>query len=223
MSLLVRWVNEKYQIFEDTLGLMELPNTKALTLYRQVKDILIRRCLPLSQCRGKAYDGASNMSRIKNGVQALVKQEESKALYVEHDLNLRLQDASRKCKILRKTMDFIYDLIQLIKFPPKRLTIFENFREEVTFNNDIFALSTVPNEMDCETCFYIKHTIGLQSSTSTLEEVQEGHNEYAAKANGLFSKTQQFEVYFGLQFADILFAPAEQFSTNVQAVDITVQ
>ena len=79
MSLSVRWVNEKYQISEDTLGLMELPNTKVLTIYKQVKDILIRCCLPLSQCRGQDYDGASNMSGIRNGVQALVKQEESKA------------------------------------------------------------------------------------------------------------------------------------------------
>ena len=31
------------------------------------------------------------------------------------------------------------------------------------------------------------------------------------------------ETYFGLQFAHLLFAPAEQFSINVQAVDITVQ
>ena len=56
-----------------------------------------------------------------------------------------------------------------------------------------------------------------------MEEVQEGHDEYAAKANGLFSKMEQFETYFGLQFVYLLFAPAEQFSTNVQAVDITVQ
>ena len=91
MSISVRWVNEKYQISEDTLGLMELSNTKALTIYKQVKDTLIRCCLPLSQCRGQAYDSASNMSGIKNGVQALVKQEENKALYVHclaHNLNL---------------------------------------------------------------------------------------------------------------------------------------
>ena len=50
-SLSVRWVSEKYQISEDTLSLIKLPNTKALTIYKQLKDILIRCCLPLSQCR----------------------------------------------------------------------------------------------------------------------------------------------------------------------------
>lgn len=77
---------------------MELLNTKALTNYKENKDILIRCSLPLSQCRGQAYDRASNTSGIRNGVQALVKQEENKALYMHclaHSLNLCLQDASK--------------------------------------------------------------------------------------------------------------------------------
>ena len=138
MSISIRLVNNKYEISEDTLGLIELPNTKALTIYNEVKDIFIRYCLPLSQCRGQAYDGASNMSRIRNGVQAIFKREETKALYIHclaHDLNLCLQDTSKQCKILWNTMDFIYDLIQLIKFSPKQLTIFENFRKKITFNS----------------------------------------------------------------------------------------
>ena len=109
MSLSIRWVNQKYQISEDTLGLIELLNTRAITIYQQIKDILIRCCLPLSQCRGQAYDGASNMSGIRNGVQALVKQEESKALYVHclaHNLNLCLQDASKKMQNYTKYNGF---------------------------------------------------------------------------------------------------------------------
>ena len=48
MSLSIRWVNQKYQISEDNLGLIELPNTRAITIYQQIKDILIRCCSPLS-------------------------------------------------------------------------------------------------------------------------------------------------------------------------------
>jgi len=98
MSLSIRWVNKKYQISKDTFGLIELPNTKASLIYQQVKDILIICCLPLSQCKGQAYNGTSNKSGIRNGVQVLVKQEESKALYAHcltHNLNLCLQDVSK--------------------------------------------------------------------------------------------------------------------------------
>ena len=46
-----------------------------MTIFHAIKDILIRCCLPLSQCRGQAFDGAANMSGVRNGVQALVKSE----------------------------------------------------------------------------------------------------------------------------------------------------
>ena len=127
----IRWVNDTYQIFEDTLALSDLSDTKAITIFKDIKDILAQCILLSSQCRGQAHNGASNMSGIRNGVQALFKQEENKALYVHclaHNLNLCLQDVSRKCKILRNTMEFIQDFVQLINFSPKRLTVFEKFR-----------------------------------------------------------------------------------------------
>ena len=68
ISLSIRWVNDTYQIFEDTLALSDLSNTKALTIFKANKDILTQCDLPLSQCRGQAYNGASNMSGIRNGV-----------------------------------------------------------------------------------------------------------------------------------------------------------
>ena len=96
LSLSIRWVDKDITVHEDTLGLFQLPNTKSTTLFHVIKDILIRCSLSLSQCRGQAFDGASNMSGIRNGVQALVKSEASKALYVHclaHSLNLCLKDS----------------------------------------------------------------------------------------------------------------------------------
>jgi len=68
------------------------------------------------------------MSSIRNGAQALFKQDEPKALYVHclaRSLNLCVQDVSKKCKLLRNTLDFIHNLVQLINFFPKRLNLFE--------------------------------------------------------------------------------------------------
>ena len=58
---------------------------------------------------------------------------------------------------------------------------------------------------------------------TALDEIQEGHDEYAAKANGLLNRMGEFETFFGLKLSHQIFAPAEQCSTNIQAVDITVQ
>ena len=82
MCISIRWVVCWYEIHEDPLGLVQLPDTKAETLFSVIKDVLIRCSLPIVMCRGQAYGGASNMSGIRNGVQALVKCEASCALYV---------------------------------------------------------------------------------------------------------------------------------------------
>ena len=67
-NLSIRWVNNDYDIAEDPVGLYCLPNTTADTLYKVIKDILIRCSLPLSLCRGQAYDGAANMQGKRKGL-----------------------------------------------------------------------------------------------------------------------------------------------------------
>ena len=105
-------------------------------------------------------------------------------------------------------MDFMFDLIQLIKFSPKRLTVFENLRKEINFSDGEITSSLC---VLCQTRWTVRHASILsiiknyKVLQSTLEEVQEGHDEYAAKASGLFSKMEQFETYFGLQFTFPLF------------------
>ena len=119
MSFSVRWVKEDFTIHEDTLGLVQMPNTKSLTIFNAMKDILIRCSLPLSQCRGQAYDGAANMSGIRNGVQALFKSEACKALYVHclaHNLNLCLKDVTKTCDVVRNVMSLFTTLFNLYDF-----------------------------------------------------------------------------------------------------------
>jgi len=91
MSISIRWVDTDYDVHEDTLGLIQLPNTRAETIFSAIKDILIRCSLHMKQCCGQAYDGAANMSGARNGVQALFKRESPRTLYVHclaHSLNL---------------------------------------------------------------------------------------------------------------------------------------
>ena len=58
---------------------------------------------------------------------------------------------------------------------------------------------------------------------TALEEIREGHDEYAAKGNGLLNQMESFDTFFGLKLSHLVFAAAEQFSTNLQAKDITMQ
>ena len=229
MSLSIRWVDDEYAVHEDTLGLIQLPNTKSMTIFQAIKDILIRCSVPLSQCRGQAFDGAANMSGVRNGVQALVKSEVSQALYVHclaHNLNLCLKDVTKTSDLVRNIMGFIYDLIQLIKFSPKRLTLFETLKKEVGINS---GDPTPSLRMLCPTRWTIRHTSSdsivrnYQILQTALEEIQQGHDEYAAKASGLMARMEQFDTYFALKLAYLVFSAAEQLSVNLQAKDITIQ
>ena len=143
-----------------------------------------------------------------------------------HSLNLCVQDISKVCTLICNTMDFIHDLIQLIKFSPKRLTMFDTLRKDVAINS---GESSQLLRVLCPT----RWTVRNSSITSimknyrilmvTLEEIQLRHDEYAAKASGLLNKMEQFNTYFGLKLAHKIFSPTEQFSTNLQAVDIAIQ
>ncbi len=58
---------------------------------------------------------------------------------------------------------------------------------------------------------------------STLEEVQKGHDDYAAKAGGLLSKMEKFDTLFSLKLGYLIFSATEQLSINLQSKDITIQ
>ena len=99
----VRWVDNCYEVHEDLLGLKELPDSKAMTIHRKGREFLMNYPLSFCQCRGQVYEGACNMSGIRNDRQALFKQDKPKALCLVHSLNLCVQDVSKKCKLLQNT------------------------------------------------------------------------------------------------------------------------
>jgi len=138
MSISIRWVDTDYDVHEDTLGLIQLPNTRAETiLFSNQRHLKYGCSLHMKQCCGQAYDGATNMSGSRNGIQALLKRESPHTLYVHclvHSLNLCVKEVTRTCDIMRDTMSFVYELTQLIKISPKRLSLFDSLRKEITLN-----------------------------------------------------------------------------------------
>lgn len=98
LSLFICWVASDYNIHEDFIGLVHVPCITADAITSAIKDILIRCSLPLSHCRGQAYDDASNMMGHLNGVATQIQKEELRAIsvhYFAHCLNLCLQDVAK--------------------------------------------------------------------------------------------------------------------------------
>lgn len=87
------------QIKEDFLGFVELGSTTGSA----IRDTIIKQVecykLSLKNLRGQGYDGGSNMSGRKNGVQALILEDQPLAVYTHcfnHQLNLCI---SKACEV----------------------------------------------------------------------------------------------------------------------------
>ena len=108
-------------------------------------------------------------------------------------------------------MGFIYDLIQLIKFSPTRLTLFEILKKEVSINS---GDSTPCLRMLCPTRWTIRHTSidsiihNYQILQTAVEEIRQGHDEYAARASRLMARLENFDTYFALKLAYFVFSAA---------------
>ena len=61
LCISLRWVDTNFVIHEDTLELIHLTKTDALTIVKVIQDFFVCYQLSITRCRGQAYDGASNM------------------------------------------------------------------------------------------------------------------------------------------------------------------
>ena len=134
LTISLRWVDEFYNINEDLIGMFQVQKTDTQAIVNAIKDVLLRCSVPVNQCRGQAYDGASNMAGHLNGVAARLKKEEPKAHYVHclaHSLNLCLQECGGKCSPIKDALFLTGELANLIRASPKRLALFNQLRSEL--------------------------------------------------------------------------------------------
>ena len=121
-------------IHESPVELINIPITDAATITTVIRDSLTRLGLPLSQCRGQAYDSASNMSGHISGVAARIEEAEPTAIYAHclaHSTNLCLQAVGRQSSPIREALDLTMEVSQLIRFSPKRSSLFESLQAQV--------------------------------------------------------------------------------------------
>lgn len=131
VSICFRVVAGNLEPEEHFVGFYETSTTTANVLFQLLNDVLMRFSLPLQKCRGQCYDGASNMSGIKAGLQARVPEQEPRAQYVhctEHLVNLVVHDVAQNIPACRNFMTLIRELITLIRNSPKRLAWFQEFQ-----------------------------------------------------------------------------------------------
>ena len=226
LTVCIRWVDEGFTIHEDFIGLVQVTDTKASTIFVSNKDVLLRLGLPMNMCRGQGYDGASNFMGHLNGVARKFQDEVPQAVPVHcfaHCLNLSLQDSCRQLKPVRDAMDLVKEISALITNSPKRQNIFEKIQSD-------FGISSKAVRPLCPTRWTVRTgAIGAvlenyEALQETMEEINvSGNDDYSRRAGGVVSLMNKFETYFGLEVSHMLFAATEQLSTNIQYNDSCVK
>lgn len=184
----------------------------------------MRSSLQLSNCRGQCYDGASVMAGHVSGVSTRIAKEEPKAVLVHwfaHSLNLALQESSRQWPIYRDMLDYLKDIINLIRASPKRSAILVDCQSQ---NPDNFGTSLRPL---CPTRWTTRKKsmnsllINYDVVLETLNNIADtDKSEAGSKASGLARVMNTFIFYFALRTGSTVYEHSEILSTVLQSSSI---
>ena len=225
LTMCIRWVDKRYEVHEDCIGLIQVPNITSAILTAAIKDTLIRCNLPLTLCRGQGYDGAANMSGHIRGVATMLLKEEPAALHVHclaHCLNLCLQDVGRKLQVVRNALDICIEVGKLILWSPKRMHAFRNSQRD-------FSPQATNIRPLCPTRWTVRQGAlssildnyeALQDTMTTVN--QECHDDYGMRAGGILAQLEKFDTLFGLSLSELVFGATEQVSRTLQGKNTSI-
>ena len=208
LVICIRWVDEKFKIHEDPVELIVLPKTNSATITSALKDCLIRFSLPISQCRGQAYDGASNMSGHLSGVAARIEQDVPAAIFVHcftHCTNLCLQSAGQQCVPIRDVLDLVIEISQLILNSPKRSSLFFMLQVQLSPGSKSLKPLCPTRWTVCTSAISAVLSNYTVLCTALAEINAVTHDDYGQKAGGLLALMDKFCTYFGLQLSHLIF------------------
>ena len=217
----LRWVDSKLQDHTEFIGLYAMDAIDANSLAFSIKDVLLRMNLPLSNCRGQCYDGASNMSGIRGGVSTQLTTIEKRALFTLcycHALNLAISDTIKQSKICRTALEVAFEITKLVKFSPKRNAIFDRIRSEEEDGSSI-GIRTF-----CSTRWTVRGD-SIESILSNYDNLKQLWEEcletnlqpdVKGRVIGVQSQMVQFDLLFGLKLCQRILKITDNLSKTLQ-------
>lgn len=216
--LVIRHVNENLEPQEEFIGLTKVPSIDADTLTKTIEDCLLRMNLSLNNCRGQCYDGASNMSGAKKGVATQINEKEPRAVYTHcygHALNLAVGDTVKQSKTMRDALDTTHEISKLLKYSPKRDSLFEKLKQELA-----------PETPGFRTLCPTRWTVRAASLKSVVDnyivlqdlwdECDSKDSEIRARILGVSAQMRTFEYLFGVMLPHEILSLTDNLSKSLQ-------
>ncbi len=220
-----RWVDHKLEVHEDFIGLYSIPDISASTIFSVINDCLMRMNLQWNRCRGQCYDGAANMSGVRNGVATRVLSVEPKALYTHcygHSLSLSMCDTMKNSKIARDALDTTFEISKLIKFSPKREGIFKQLKHDLAPDCPgirVFCPTRWTVRAQSLQSVLLNYSVLQELWISSLESSLE--SEMRARIIGVKAQMESFQYYFGVCVGELVLNHADNLSKSLQSKTIS--
>ena len=206
---------------QDHTGLYSVDSIDAKSLVASIKDVLLRMGLPLSNCTGQCYDGASNMSGAKGGVAAQLIAIESRALYTHcycHALNLAIADTIKLSKVCRIVLETTFEITKLIKFSPKRNATFDQIQSEDENPSSTGIRTFCPTRWSVRGDSIESIIMNYNSLNVLWEECLETNLQPDVKGRivGVQAQMHQFSLLFGLKLCERILKITDNLSKILQ-------
>ncbi len=220
-TIVIRWVAEDFQVYEEFIGVYNVPSINSATLVSMIKDVMVRMNLSINRIRGQCYDGASAMKGSKGGVATQIRELEPRAVYTHcygHSLNLAASDTLKESKLMKDALDTTYEITKLIKYSPRRDEIFRRLKEDMPPN------STPGIRILCPTRWTVKAN-SLSSIISNYEVLQctweeavlvTKDTESKVRIRGVSAQMKTFSFIFGAILGEMILRHADNLSSTLQ-------
>ena len=225
VAICFRTVDNNFEPQESFIGLHVVESIQADVLVGVLKDTMVRMNLSINNCRGQCYDGAANMCGSRNGVATQIASEEPRAVFIHcygHALNLAAGDTVKKNKLLRNTLDTTLEISKLLKFSPRRDTMFNALKSQISPESPGFR-TLCPTRWTVRGCSLESILENYSVFEMLWEEVKESSSdsETHARVNGVQAMMETFEYLFGLSLGERILKHTDNLSRTIQNPSLT--
>jgi len=219
VSVCIRYIDDKLAVKEKFVGFYKTDSTTAEALCQLVLDALESFGLDYStKLVGQCYDGASNMSGVKNGLNKKIKAKAKKALYIHcyaHQLNLALQHSCTGLRKSRECLDTLNSLHSFIEGSAKRHSLFQLIQEP-EFATVLKHLSDTRWASRESSLSAMKQSFPSVIQFLQLVEEQE-NNDVGTKASRLLKQVIDYDFLFQVYVLQALFAKTSILNKSLQS------
>ncbi|XP_028116139.1 zinc finger MYM-type protein 1-like [Camellia sinensis] len=219
-ALILRYVKNDGLLGERFFDIMGVKNTYALTLKKEISNILSQFNLPIQNMHDQGYDGASNMRGEWNGLQALFLKDCPYAYYVHyfaHRLQLALIAAAKDKPNVWQFFSHLSCIVNLVASSSKRLGELKSFhrsevenmlasgeRQSSKWANQIGTLHRAGATRWSLHYESVRNLIDIyDASCVVVESLNKSTNQQIrGQANGVYKVMKSFEFTFILHLVD---------------------